>query len=150
MPDQNRKMYKAVCAECGKECEVPFEPTSDKPVYCQACFAKRRGGLQQKRGFTAVCAKCGKQFNLNFQPTPGKQVYCNQCFGRGGAQARPSSVDQLQILNSKLDKIINALIDAKIIKVKAKAESVKVKAEKPAKKKVAAKKPAKKTAKKKK
>lgn len=37
-----RKMYKAVCAECGKECEVPFKPDPDKPVYCKECYAKRR------------------------------------------------------------------------------------------------------------
>ena len=24
-----REMHKAVCTECGKECEVPFKPTED-------------------------------------------------------------------------------------------------------------------------
>ena len=37
-----RKMHKAVCSECGKECEVPFKPTEGKPVFCRECFAKRR------------------------------------------------------------------------------------------------------------
>ena len=37
-----RTMHKAVCAECGKECEVPFKPTEGKPVYCRECFEKRR------------------------------------------------------------------------------------------------------------
>jgi replication factor A1 len=37
-----REMHKAVCADCGKECEVPFKPTEGRPVYCQECFAKRR------------------------------------------------------------------------------------------------------------
>jgi len=37
-----REMHKATCAECGKECEVPFKPTGDKPVYCKECFAKQR------------------------------------------------------------------------------------------------------------
>jgi len=37
-----RKMHKSVCADCGKECEVPFRPKRDRPVYCQECFAKRR------------------------------------------------------------------------------------------------------------
>jgi len=37
-----RKMHKATCAECGKECEVPFEPKEGRPVYCQECFRKRR------------------------------------------------------------------------------------------------------------
>jgi CxxC-x17-CxxC domain-containing protein len=35
-------MHKSVCADCGKECEVPFQPTGDRPVYCKECWAKRR------------------------------------------------------------------------------------------------------------
>jgi len=37
-----RKMYKAVCADCGKECEVPFQPTEGRPVYCKDDFPKHR------------------------------------------------------------------------------------------------------------
>ncbi len=38
-----REMFDAVCAECGKECKVPFNPTAGKAVYCSECFAARRG-----------------------------------------------------------------------------------------------------------
>ncbi len=37
-----REMHKAVCSDCGKECEVPFKPTEGKPVYCRDCFQKHR------------------------------------------------------------------------------------------------------------
>jgi CxxC-x17-CxxC domain-containing protein len=37
-----REMHKAVCSDCGKECEVPFKPTEGKPVYCKDCYAKRK------------------------------------------------------------------------------------------------------------
>ena len=37
-----RQMFDAVCAECGKECKVPFEPHSDRPVYCSECFKNRQ------------------------------------------------------------------------------------------------------------
>lgn len=37
-----REMHKAVCAECKKECEVPFKPSSDRPIYCKECFSKRK------------------------------------------------------------------------------------------------------------
>jgi CxxC-x17-CxxC domain-containing protein len=37
-----REMHKAVCADCGEECEVPFKPDGTRPVYCRECFAKRR------------------------------------------------------------------------------------------------------------
>ncbi|MBN1188756.1 MAG: zinc-ribbon domain containing protein [Dehalococcoidales bacterium] len=37
-----RQMYPAVCAQCGKETEVPFQPRGDKPVYCRDCFVKNK------------------------------------------------------------------------------------------------------------
>ena len=36
-----RQMYQAVCADCGKPTEVPFEPRQGRPVYCRDCFEKR-------------------------------------------------------------------------------------------------------------
>lgn len=38
----NREMHKATCAECGQECEVPFKPSGDRPVYCRDCYRKKR------------------------------------------------------------------------------------------------------------
>ncbi len=37
-----REMFKANCSECKKECEVPFKPSGDRPVYCRDCFSKRK------------------------------------------------------------------------------------------------------------
>jgi CxxC-x17-CxxC domain-containing protein len=37
-----RRMFPAVCAECGKDTEVPFEPRGDRPVYCSDCYRKVR------------------------------------------------------------------------------------------------------------
>jgi CxxC-x17-CxxC domain-containing protein len=37
-----RQMYPATCDNCGKQTEVPFQPTSGKPVYCSDCFRERR------------------------------------------------------------------------------------------------------------
>ena len=37
-----REYFTAVCAACGGEAKVPFEPKSDRPVYCSDCFAKMR------------------------------------------------------------------------------------------------------------
>jgi CxxC-x17-CxxC domain-containing protein len=36
------EMFPAVCAECSKETQVPFEPRGDKPVYCSDCYSKVR------------------------------------------------------------------------------------------------------------
>lgn len=32
------KMFTTVCAQCGGEAVVKFEPTGDRPVYCTACY----------------------------------------------------------------------------------------------------------------
>jgi len=38
-----RKYYTTVCAQCGGEAKVTFQPTSDRPVYCSQCFEDRNG-----------------------------------------------------------------------------------------------------------
>jgi CxxC-x17-CxxC domain-containing protein len=40
--ERSTESFKAVCDSCHKSCEVPFRPTSGKPVYCNDCFAKNR------------------------------------------------------------------------------------------------------------
>lgn len=41
--DFKPEMTKAVCSSCHKECEVPFKPTSSKPVFCSDCYRKNDG-----------------------------------------------------------------------------------------------------------
>ena len=36
-----RQMYPAVCAQCGKDTEVPFQPRGDRPVYCSDCYKQQ-------------------------------------------------------------------------------------------------------------
>ncbi|MCL5959270.1 MAG: hypothetical protein M1358_08115, partial [Chloroflexi bacterium] len=38
-----REMFPAVCAECGKDTQVPFQPRNDRPVYCSDCYSSQRG-----------------------------------------------------------------------------------------------------------
>ncbi len=37
-----REYFTVTCSECGGEAKVTFQPSEDRPVYCSACFAKRR------------------------------------------------------------------------------------------------------------
>lgn len=37
-----REMFDATCANCGKECKVPFKPRDERPVYCSECFASMK------------------------------------------------------------------------------------------------------------
>ncbi len=128
------EMHKAVCAECGITCEVPFRPTGDKPVYCSNCFAGKEGGSprrsndrntsrpsfgdrdreRERKMFKVVCDECGKNCEVPFSPSPDKPVYCDECFGKGNSSKKDSSSDdslnkQFELLNDKLDKLISIL-----------------------------------------
>jgi CxxC-x17-CxxC domain-containing protein len=39
-----RQMFDAVCANCGRATQVPFQPRGDRPVYCSDCFEQQGGG----------------------------------------------------------------------------------------------------------
>jgi CxxC-x17-CxxC domain-containing protein len=49
---RDREMFPAVCASCGKEALVPFQPRNDRPVYCSDCFSAQRsgGGYERRSG----------------------------------------------------------------------------------------------------
>jgi CxxC-x17-CxxC domain-containing protein len=37
-----RQMYPVVCAQCGKDTQVPFSPRGDRPVYCSDCYRSQQ------------------------------------------------------------------------------------------------------------
>tara|TARA_Y100000034_G_scaffold22546_2_gene26009 strand:- start:12614 stop:13039 length:426 start_codon:yes stop_codon:yes gene_type:complete len=37
----NVEMTQVTCSACGAKCEVPFKPTTSKPLFCDDCFAKQ-------------------------------------------------------------------------------------------------------------
>jgi CxxC-x17-CxxC domain-containing protein len=122
--------YKAICSKCGDDCELPFRPSGDRPVFCSTCFGQQndsgaprrdnnrgnfggRSSFGDKQMHEATCAKCGQSCEVPFQPRPGKDVFCNACFGKSAPSGNKSGgqIDnkQLEILNSKLDKILKIL-----------------------------------------
>lgn len=136
-----RQTFKAVCADCGRDCDLPFKPSGSRPVYCRDCFKKhspeesggeryesrgdsRRGG--DRPMFSAVCDNCDKTCQLPFEPKQGKEVFCSRCFedkekgadmtkrksNGNGAQAN----SQMDAINAKLDKILNLLSNTKATK----------------------------------
>jgi len=53
--DREREMFDAKCADCGNECQIPFKPKDDRPVYCRECFqnhkpVQRSGGYGGRSG----------------------------------------------------------------------------------------------------
>ena len=37
-----REQHPVVCASCGTETTVPFEPSEGRPVYCKECYTKTK------------------------------------------------------------------------------------------------------------
>jgi CxxC-x17-CxxC domain-containing protein len=46
------EMTKVTCASCGNGCEVPFKPTSNRPVYCSDCFGSKNKGNSPNSGMS--------------------------------------------------------------------------------------------------
>ncbi|MBS1267604.1 MAG: hypothetical protein MAG458_00311 [Nitrosopumilus sp.] len=40
--DDRQESTSVTCADCGDQCEVPFVPRTDKPVYCNDCFRQNK------------------------------------------------------------------------------------------------------------
>ncbi|EKE28486.1 MAG: hypothetical protein ACD_3C00054G0026 [uncultured bacterium (gcode 4)] len=125
------EMFSVVCDDCGRNCEVPFKPTWDRPVYCSDCFGggdsrwgrddrndrgrgrddRGRWRDEEKRMYSATCDQCGNDCELPFKPSSDKPVFCSDCFvkeekpKRGGADYKAD----FDALNSKLDLIMKAL-----------------------------------------
>jgi CxxC-x17-CxxC domain-containing protein len=47
---REREMFPAVCSQCGKATQVPFQPRTDRPVYCSDCYAAQRGSNYSSGG----------------------------------------------------------------------------------------------------
>lgn len=128
------QMHHAICSNCGNDCEVPFKPTGDKPVFCSDCFKKQdhsssnrfeskrfdRPRFGEKKMFSAICDNCGNACEVPFRPTGEKPVFCSNCFAKneGGApshvkksdSSRSESYDkQFKMLNEKLDQILRQI-----------------------------------------
>ena len=150
-------MHPAVCSECGQDCEIPFKPSNGRPIFCSKCFEKQNGGSSSSRpssfggerrerfGFddkqmhSATCDKCGKECQVPFRPTAGKPVFCDNCFGKGGNDnfgkgSRDSKdsgevMQQIKMLNTKMDQLIKILTPNAPVEKVAKSNKSEAKAE---------------------
>ena len=39
-----RQLYDVKCSKCGKNAQVPFKPSGDRPVYCRDCYMEQKKG----------------------------------------------------------------------------------------------------------
>jgi len=92
-------MHQAICDQCGKPCEVPFRPTTGKPVYCNSCFGgKKEIGNNRDRDRSS-------QRNYDRYSAPIKSDFGSE-IGKGNNNEVKK---QLEILNGKMDLLIKAV-----------------------------------------
>lgn len=80
------EMHHAICDECGKSCEVPFRPSSNKPVYCSDCFEKKGG-------------------NSRSVSNDGRRTDSRDRANDAGQKL----ASEMKVLNDKLDRILELL-----------------------------------------
>lgn len=46
---KHKELYSAVCAACGREARVPFQPDPDRVVYCGDCYAQIKAERMERK-----------------------------------------------------------------------------------------------------
>ena len=105
-------MFSAVCDNCGKDCEVPFRPSTEKPIYCSKCFediAPRRDDSRRDG------RSSGGNRDTSFRP-------------RNNSSDISQLKDQLSGISAKLDTIIRLLtpVETAVVVVKEEKKPKKV------------------------
>jgi len=93
--DGPREMFTATCGDCGNECQIPFKPKDDRPVYCRECFQKHKpqhtggsrfGGRSGDRGSSygrgsdrGSSYGRGSRFNRDDRPREMFTATCGDC-----------------------------------------------------------------------
>ena len=110
--DDRKESATVTCADCGTECEIPFVPKTNRPVYCSDCFRQNkpqdsagdrysrddresrysrndrgsRSRDDRKESATVTCADCGTECEIPFVPKTNRPVYCSDCFRQNKPQ----------------------------------------------------------------
>jgi CxxC-x17-CxxC domain-containing protein len=97
-PGVEKRLFKATCDSCGAECEVPFKPSGERPVYCRDCFRKQEGGQPERGG----------RFERGGRP-PFKRPERFEPRAPAAAQDSGKIMRELEKINEKLDMILGAM-----------------------------------------
>ncbi len=108
-------MHDAVCGKCGQDCQVPFRPTGERPVFCSNCFDRSDRPERPTR--------FGSDENRSARPS----------FDRAPEAPRAHAGEykaQFEMLNNKLDKILRAVTAATMSEMTVEAPEVELEAPK--------------------
>ncbi len=114
--DREVRTFKAVCSDCRKSCEVPFKPSSDKPVFCRDCFSAKRD-RETKEYKASLANGTPKMFGQSKSVPQGEPT--RTTFVAPGVDE--STKEQIAVLSSKLEKLtilVEKMIEEKSVSVK--------------------------------
>jgi CxxC-x17-CxxC domain-containing protein len=91
----DRPMFRTTCSKCGADCQVPFRPTGERPVYCDKCFGENRRSDYKR----SDDRNPREQYSNNYENKSENK----------GANSDGQYKKQFAILNEKLDKILKII-----------------------------------------
>ncbi len=99
------ELYTATCAECGKQCEVPFRPNGQKPVFCKECFGSKRGApVGEFRGPAPERTFLKRDFAPAHAHTPNRDQALP--YTKAAADPRIDELKrQVEVVTKKLDSL---------------------------------------------
>ena len=100
-----QEMFPAICAECGKSCEVPFRPTGERPVLCRNCFGGKNDGPRHDR-YDKGHQGGPKHFD---KPRPGHDDHHHALKPRVDDKKIDELEEKLEHINRKLDAVLERL-----------------------------------------
>ena len=97
--------WRILCARCGDEATLPFDPGDRPDVYCRSCYDDVRRQEQKRRkdnaprrrhntrgAFRIECSSCGQEDQLDYVPkgVSMDEILCSDCFEeeKGGESSR--------------------------------------------------------------
>lgn len=107
--------FKATCDECKKECELPFRPSGDRPVYCSECFRGKDGGRTND-----FPRRDNDRGSFNKRDVFNKPSFNNSPKNSISDKRIEDIEKKIMLMDSKLDQIILAIGSSK----KPKAEVI--------------------------
>jgi CxxC-x17-CxxC domain-containing protein len=102
-------MHQATCDKCGKDCEVPFKPTSGKPIFCSRCFDKNQNEEPKKYGRERSDRSDRSDRNFNSGDSRKRSYDDRDSVIDNKVNETEQLKKELVILNKKLDKILELL-----------------------------------------
>jgi len=115
------EMHDAICDKCGDECQVPFRPSSNKPIFCSRCFAEQNGenygrsDNRASRRFDRNDYRSERRRDDRFPSFRDRDGSSGNDRGRNRDQSSNQNSqnnqmnEQLNRLSSKLDEVIRRL-----------------------------------------